>query len=148
MSSTPASARSTPARPAPIRVLLAKPGLDGHDRGIKVILRALRDAGMEVIYTGIRATPRGVARAAVEEDVDAVGVSNLSGAHATLFPAIADELRAQGVDLDRVVLFGGGTIPPDDHAALVGAGYRAVFSPGTPIAEIVEFLERNVPAQA
>ena len=126
-----------------IRVLLAKPGLDGHDRGIKVILRALRDAGMEVIYTGIRASPEGIARAAVEEDVDAVGISNLSGAHRTLFPECADALRRAGVDLDRVVLFGGGTIPPEDHDDLRAAGFRTVFTPGTPLAEIVEFLRRE-----
>ena len=128
---------------APLRVLLAKPGLDGHDRGVKVILRALRDAGMEVIYTGIRATPEGIARAALEEDVDAVGLSNLSGAHPTLFPDTADALRRAGVDLARVVLFGGGTIPPEDHAALRGAGFRGLFTPGTPLDEIVAFLRRE-----
>jgi methylmalonyl-CoA mutase, C-terminal domain len=132
-----------PPAAAAIRVLLAKPGLDGHDRGVKVIIRALRDAGMEVIYTGIRATPAGIARAALEEDVDAVGLSNLSGAHLTLFPQTAEALRAQGVDLDRVVLFGGGAIPPGDHPALREAGFRAIFTPGTPLAEIVDFLRRE-----
>ncbi len=131
-------------RSHPVRVLLAKPGLDGHDRGVKVILRALRDAGMEVIYSGIRATPAGIACAAVEEDVDAVGISNLSGAHPTLFPAIADELRGLGIDLDDVVLFGGGTIPAEDHPPLLAAGFRALFTPGTSTTEIVEFLESNV----
>ena len=126
-----------------IRVLLAKPGLDGHDRGVKVIIRALRDAGMEVIYTGIRAAPEAIARAALEEDVDAVGISNLSGAHRTLFPECAEALRQAGVDLDRVVLFGGGTIPSGDREALISAGFRAVFGPGTPLAEIVDFLRRE-----
>jgi methylmalonyl-CoA mutase C-terminal domain/subunit len=133
--------RPLPQRP--LRVLLAKPGLDGHDRGIKVVLRALRDAGMEVIYTGLRASPEAIAKAALEEDVDAVGVSNLSGAHATLFPAIAAALWARGVDLREVVLFGGGAIPPEDHAALLAAGYRALFTPGASTADIVAFLERE-----
>ena len=128
-----------------LRVLLAKPGLDGHDRGVKVILRALRDAGMTVIYTGIRATPRAIALAAVQEDVDAVGVSNLSGAHASLFPMIAEALREAGVDLSRVVLFGGGTIPPDEHPSLLEAGFRAIFTPGTPTGDIISFLEKEVP---
>ncbi len=132
------------ARGRPIRVLLAKPGLDGHDRGIKVILRALRDAGMEVIYTGIRVSPEAIARAAVEEDVDAVGLSNLSGAHGALFPATAGALRAQGVDLGRVVLFGGGTIPPEDQESLLAAGFRAVFTPGTRLEDIVAFIRREV----
>ena len=127
----------------PLRVLLAKPGLDGHDRGVKVVLRALRDAGMEVIYTGIRSAPDAIARAALEEDVDAVGLSNLSGAHLSLFPETADALRRAGVDLGRVVLFGGGTIPPEDHPALLAAGFRTVFTPGTPLGEIVDFLRRE-----
>jgi methylmalonyl-CoA mutase C-terminal domain/subunit len=127
----------------PLRVLLAKPGLDGHDRGVKVILRALRDAGMEVIYTGIRASPEAIARAALEEDVDAVGISNLSGAHRTLFPEVASALKAAGVDLARVVLFGGGIIPPEDHPALAACGYRGIFTPGTPLEEIVRFLRRE-----
>ncbi len=128
----------------PIRVILAKPGLDGHDRGIKVIVRALRDAGMEVIYLGLRVTPAAIARAAVEEDVDAVGISNLSGAHETLFPTIAAELVKARVDLASVLLFGGGTIPPEDHDKLRQAGFRALFSPGTPIDEIVGFIESEV----
>ncbi len=137
----PMGTQGTP--PRPLRVLLAKPGLDGHDRGVKVIIRALRDAGMEVIYTGIRATPEGIARAALEEDVDVVGLSNLSGAHLTLFPRTAEALKAQGVDLGRVVLFGGGAIPTSDHPALKEAGYRAIFTPGTPLAEIVAFIRRE-----
>lgn len=128
----------------PIRVLLGKPGLDGHDRGIKVILRALRDAGMEVIYTGIRASPEAIARAALEEDVDAVGISNLSGAHLTLFPEVAEALRSASVDTTKVVLFAGGIIPPEDHPVLSAAGYRGIFTPGTPLEEIVEFIRREV----
>ena len=128
----------------PIRVLLAKPGLDGHDRGVKVMMRALRDAGMEVIYTGLRASPEAIALAALQEDVDAVGVSNLSGAHRSLFPKIAAELESRGADLAEVVLFGGGTIPPEDHAELLESGYRAIFGPGTAMADIVSLLEREV----
>ena len=131
------------ARRHPIRVLLAKPGLDGHDRGIKVIVRALRDAGMEVIYLGLRTTPRAIARAALQEDVDAVGVSNLSGAHLSLFPAVAGELSGMGLDLGRVVLFGGGTIPAGDREQLLQTGFRALFTPGTPMEEIVRFVERE-----
>ncbi len=137
--------RAAGKRRWPIRVLLAKPGLDGHDRGIKVMVRALRDAGMEVMYTGLRATPEAIALAAVQEDVDAVGVSNLSGAHGSLFPRIAAELEGSGVDLKEVVLFGGGTIPPEDHAELLASGYRAIFGPGTAMTDIVSFLESEVP---
>ncbi|HZN58268.1 MAG TPA: cobalamin B12-binding domain-containing protein [Planctomycetota bacterium] len=141
----PTEAAPRSQRRFPIRVLLAKPGLDGHDRGIKVIARALRDAGMEVIYLGLRVSPDAVAAAVVQEDVDAVGISNLSGAHATLFPALARKLQEAGVDLRKVVLFGGGTIPPEDRQALLEAGYRAVFGPGASMAEIVQFLEKEVP---
>lgn len=133
-----------PRREPPIRVLLAKPGLDGHDRGIKVIVRALRDAGMEVIYTGLRVTPETIALATVQEDVDAVGISNLSGAHRTLLPEVARQLEQAGVDLERVALFGGGTIPPEDHPELLKAGFRAVFGSGTPTTEIIKFLEKEV----
>ena len=132
------------ARKFPIRILLAKPGLDGHDRGIKVIVRALRDAGMEVIYTGLRVTPEAVALAAVEEDVDAVGISNLSGSHRTLLPEVARQLRAARVDLKRVVLFAGGTIPFEDQPELLAAGYRAIFGPGTETKDIIRFLEEEV----
>jgi methylmalonyl-CoA mutase C-terminal domain/subunit len=135
----------TAPRQRPIRVLLAKPGLDGHDRGIKVIVRALRDAGMEVIYTGLRVSPQSVAKAAVEEDVDAIGVSNLSGAYATLFPAVAQALQEAGINLHEVILFGGGTIPAEDHETLRRAGYRAIFGPGTAMNEIVAFLDKEVP---
>jgi methylmalonyl-CoA mutase C-terminal domain/subunit len=134
---------AAPGRASPIRVLIAKPGLDGHDRGIKVIARALRDAGMEVLYLGLRVTPRAVALAAAQEDVDAVGLSNLSGAHLTVFPEVARELEAAGVDLDQVVLFGGGTIPEADRPALRAAGFRGVFGPETPMADIVRFLEKE-----
>jgi methylmalonyl-CoA mutase, C-terminal domain len=124
----------------PLRVLIAKPGLDGHDRGAKVIARALRDAGFEVIYTGIRQTPEMIAEAALQEDVDAIGLSILSGAHLTLFPRIMDELRKRG--LDDVVVWAGGIIPEADVAPLKALGIRAVFGPGSPTTETVAFLER------
>jgi methylmalonyl-CoA mutase, C-terminal domain len=120
------------------RVLLAKSGLDGHDRGVKVIARALRDAGFEVIYTGLFQTPAQVAEAAVQEDADAVGLSVLSGAHRTLFPRLADELRTMG--LDDVVLFGGGIIPEADMAELSAVGVARVFTPGAPLDEITAWL--------
>jgi methylmalonyl-CoA mutase C-terminal domain/subunit len=120
------------------RVLLAKSGLDGHDRGVKVIARALRDAGFEVIYTGLFQTPAQVAEAAVQEDADAVGLSVLSGAHRTLFPRLADELRTRG--LDDVVLFGGGIIPAADIAELSAAGVARVFTPGAPLDDITAWL--------
>lgn len=126
----------------PIRVLVGKPGLDGHDRGVKIIIRALQEAGMEVIYTGMRVPPEGIVLAALQEDVDAVGVSNHSGAHRTLFEAIARGLRDRGAG--DVVLFCGGAIPPSDVQFLRGVGYRGVFPPGTPLAEIVDFLRREV----
>ena len=112
-----------------IRVLVAKPGLDGHDRGAKVIARALRDAGMEVVYTGIRQTPRMIVEAALEEDVDVIGLSILSGAHMDLFPQIFDGLRERG--MDDVLVVAGGTLPEDDRSALEAMGVRAVFGPGT-----------------
>lgn len=126
---------------APLRVLIGKPGLDGHNRGARVICQALRDAGMEVIYTGIRRTPEQIVEAAVSEDVDAVGLSNLSGAHLALFPKIATMLRAAGVD--DVLLFCGGTIPDEDRPALRAAGYEGVFGPDTPLEEIVTFVRSN-----
>ena len=121
-----------------MRVLIAKPGLDGHDRGAKVIARALRDAGFEVIYTGIRQTPEMIAEAALQEDVDAIGLSILSGAHQTLFPKIMGELKAR--ELDDVVVWAGGIIPEDDVPALKEQGIRAVFGPGSPTTETIEFL--------
>lgn len=125
-----------------IRVLVAKPGLDGHDRGAKIIARALRDAGMEVIYTGLRQTPEMIATAAVQEDVDAVGVSILSGAHNTLCPRIVALLRDKGMDDCLVVV--GGIIPTEDIVRLKDAGVAEVFLPGTSTEEIVRFLRENV----
>jgi methylmalonyl-CoA mutase C-terminal domain/subunit len=125
-----------------IRVLVAKPGLDGHDRGAKIIARALRDAGMEVIYTGLRQTPEMIASAALQEDVDAVGISILSGAHNTLCPRIVDLLRENGMD-DTLVLVGG-IVPQDDIAVLKQKGVSEVFLPGTSTEDIVEFLRENV----
>jgi len=121
-----------------MRVLIAKPGLDGHDRGAKVIARALRDAGFEVIYTGIRQTPEMIAEAALQEDVDAIGLSILSGAHQTLFPKILAELKARRID--DVIVWAGGIIPDEDVPALKELGIRAVFGPGSPTSETVEFL--------
>src|SRR5436309_6258224 len=117
-----------PAVQRPYRVVVAKPGLDGHDRGIKVIARALRDAGFEVIYTGLYQSPEQVAEAALQEDADAVGLSVLSGAHLTLFPRVVDELRHRG--LDEVIVFGGGIIPDPDIAALKAVGVAEIFTPG------------------
>lgn len=125
-----------------IRVLVAKPGLDGHDRGAKVIARALRDAGMEVIYTGLRQTPEMIATAALQEDVDAVGISILSGAHNTLCPRIVDLLRENGMD-DTLVLVGG-IVPDEDIATLKSKGVSEVFLPGTSTEDIVKFINENV----
>lgn len=125
-----------------IRVLVAKPGLDGHDRGAKVIARALRDAGMEVIYTGLRQTPEMIAAAALQEDVDAVGISILSGAHKTLCPRIVELLRQNGMD-DTLVLVGG-IVPSEDIADLKSNGVAEVFLPGTSTEDIVAFISRNV----
>ena len=123
----------------PIRVLVAKVGLDGHDRGAKIIAAALRDAGMEVIYTGLRQTPEMVVNAALQEDVDAIGISILSGAHLTVFPKIKNLMREKG--LDDVLLTGGGIIPQDDMAELKKAGVGKLFSPGAPTQEIVEYIK-------
>ena len=125
-----------------IRVLVAKPGLDGHDRGAKVIARALRDAGMEVIYTGLRQTPEMIAAAALQEDVDAVGISILSGAHRTLCPKIVDLLHASGMD-DTLVLVGG-IVPTEDIADLKAKGVSEVFLPGTSTEDIVSYIRANV----
>ncbi|MCA1811877.1 MAG: cobalamin B12-binding domain-containing protein [Halobacteriales archaeon] len=124
-----------------IRILVAKPGLDGHDRGAKVVARALRDAGFEVIYTGLRQTPQQIAAAAIQEDVDLVGLSCLSGAHMTLFPKIKQLLVQEGAE--DVVVFGGGIIPDDDAAKLKAAGIEAVFGPGTDTRAIVKFIETH-----
>jgi methylmalonyl-CoA mutase C-terminal domain/subunit len=125
-----------------IRVVIAKPGLDGHDRGAKIIARALRDAGMEVIYTGLHQTPEQIAETAIQEDADAVGISILSGAHMTLVPRILELLRADGAEDVLVVV--GGTIPADDVAALKEQGVAEVFTPGAPTSEIVDFLRARV----
>ena len=126
----------------PIRVLVAKPGLDGHDRGAKLIARALRDAGMEVIYTGLRQTPEQIVAAAIQEDVDVVGMSILSGAHNHLFPKVVELLKEQGAD--DVLIVGGGVIPDDDIPGLKEAGVSAIFTPGTPTTEVIEYIKNNV----
>src|SRR5215510_12259091 len=127
-----------------IRVVIAKPGLDGHDRGAKIIARALRDAGMEVIYTGLHQTPEQIVETAIQEDADAVGVSILSGAHMTLVPRIVDGLKESGADDVLVVV--GGTIPQDDAEELKGRGVAAVFGPGATTGDIVDFLRGAVAA--
>jgi methylmalonyl-CoA mutase C-terminal domain/subunit len=129
-----------------LRILIAKPGLDGHDRGAKVVARALRDAGFEVIYTGLHQTPEMIASAAVQEDVDAVGLSIMSGAHNTLFPAVVDELRRRGGD--DVVVFGGGIIPEGDFDRLKSAGVSGVFTPGTSLEAIIQWVKTNVRPRA
>ena len=128
-----------------IRVLIAKPGLDGHDRGAKVVARALRDAGFEVIYTGLRQTPEQIVEAAVSEDVDAVGLSLLSGAHNYLFPRVIELLKEQ--EADGILVFGGGVIPEDDIPELKKAGVSEVFTPGTPTVETVKFLQDHCGAR-
>lgn len=125
-----------------IRVLVAKPGLDGHDRGAKVVARALRDAGMEVIYTGIRQTPEMIVESALQEDVDVVGLSILSGAHMALLPVIAHKLRE--AELEDVLIVVGGIIPKEDAPLLKEAGIHAIFTPGTSTQEIIDFIEANV----
>jgi methylmalonyl-CoA mutase C-terminal domain/subunit len=127
----------------PIRVLIAKPGLDGHDRGAKVIARALRDAGVEVIYSGLHQTPEQIVETAVQEDVGGVGMSVLSGAHMTLFPRVAELLAERGAD--DVVVFGGGIIPDDDIEELRRRGLAAVFTPGTPLQTVTDWVRDNVP---
>ena len=129
----------------PLRVLIAKPGLDGHDRGAKVIARALRDAGFEVIYTGIRQTPEMIAEAALQEDAEAIGLSILSGAHLQLVPRVLDELRARGVE--DVVVWVGGIIPGEDMAPLRELGVAAVFGPGTSLSATVDFVRQAVAAR-
>ena len=125
-----------------IRILVAKPGLDGHDRGAKVVARALRDAGFEVIYTGIRLTPEQIAEAALQEDVNVVALSLLSGAHNTLFPRIAALLKEKG--LTDVLTIGGGVIPDSDIPGLKAAGISEVFTPGTPTTKIIQYIKANV----
>ena len=125
-----------------VRILVAKPGLDGHDRGAKVVARALRDAGFEVVYTGLHQTPEMIASAAVQEDVDAVGLSIMSGAHNTLFPAVIEALRGRGSN--DVIVFGGGIVPDEDLPRLASAGEKRIFKPGTTLGEIVEWVDQNV----
>jgi methylmalonyl-CoA mutase, C-terminal domain len=126
----------------PLRILVAKPGLDGHDRGAKIIARALRDAGFEVIYTGLHQTPEMIAEAAMQEDVDAIGLSILSGAHMTLFPAVIDQLKQRGST--DVVIFGGGIVPAEDMPELYKQGVRAIFTPGATTQEIIDWVRANV----
>jgi methylmalonyl-CoA mutase C-terminal domain/subunit len=126
-----------------IRVLIAKPGLDSHDRGAKVVARALRDAGMEVIYTGLRQTPEQIAETALQEDVDVIGLSILSGAHRTLFPRIMDRLKEQG--LTDVMVFAGGIIPEEDVGEMKKLGIREIFGPGTTTEEIIRYVMDNLP---
>ena len=127
---------------AKIKVLVAKPGLDGHDRGAKVVARALRDAGLEVVYTGIRQTPEMIAESALQEDVDLVGLSILSGAHMELFPRVVEELKKRG--RDDVILFAGGIIPQEDIARLRDLGFQAIFGPGASTNDIVDWVRANV----
>ena len=129
-----------------LRIMVAKPGLDGHDRGAKIIARALRDAGIEVIYTGLHQTPEMIAAAALQEDVDAVGLSIMSGAHMTLFPAVITSLKDEG--LGDTVVFGGGIIPDDDIPKLKQIGVAEIFTPGTSTQNIVEWVRQNVHARA
>ena len=132
--------------PGPIRVVVAKPGLDGHDRGAKVVARALRDAGMEVIYTGLHQTPEQIVATAIAEDADAIGLSVLSGAHMTLFARVIELLAER--DASDIVVFGGGIIPDADIPELTALGVAAVFTPGTPMSEIVEWVSGHVPVGA
>lgn len=129
-----------------LRILVAKPGLDGHDRGAKIIARALRDAGMEVIYTGLHQTPEMIVSAAIQEDVDAIGMSIMSGAHMTLFPAVMDLLREQKAE--DIAVFGGGIIPDDDIPKLKEKGVAAIFTPGSSTQDIISWIKQHIPASA
>jgi methylmalonyl-CoA mutase C-terminal domain/subunit len=129
----------------PRRILIAKPGLDGHDRGAKVIARALRDSGHEVIYSGLHQTPAQIAETAVQEDVDAIGLSSLSGAHKTLFPQVVAELAKR--DSSDIIVFGGGVIPDADIPVLHEAGLAMIFTPGTPLDEITTWVDENIPSR-
>ena len=129
-----------------IRVLVAKPGLDGHDRGAKIIARAFRDAGMEVIYTGLRQTPEQIVEAAIQEDVDCIGLSCLSGAHGHLFPRVVELLKAQNAD--DILVVGGGVIPDEDIPALIESGISAIFTPGTPTSVTVDYVREHVTKRA
>ena len=125
-----------------IRIMVAKPGLNGHDRGAKIIARGFRDAGFEVIYTGLHQTPEQIVGAAIQEDVDGIGLSSLAGAHDYLFPRVVELLKQKGAD--DIVVFGGGIIPEEDIAELKKAGIREIFTPGTPIGEAVNWVRRNI----
>jgi len=125
-----------------IKVLIAKPGLDGHDRGAKVVARALRDAGMEVIYTGLRQTPEQIVETAIQEDVDVIGLSILSGAHMTLLPRVTELLKEKGID--DVLVIAGGIIPTEDVPALKKAGIAEIFGPGSPLKDIIEYIRKNI----
>ena len=131
------------SRLMPRRILIAKPGLDGHDRGAKVIARALRDAGNEVIYSGLHQTPEQIVATAIQEDVDAIGLSVLSGAHMTLFPRVVELLREQ--DIDDVPVFGGGIVPAQDIPVLKERGLAEIFTPGAPLIEITEWVDAHIP---
>lgn len=126
----------------PIRVVVAKPGLDGHDRGAKVVARSLRDAGMEVIYTGLRQTPEQIVEAVIQEDADCLAMSILSGAHNHLFPKVVKMLKERGVD--DVLIVGGGVIPEEDIPGLIEAGIAAIFTPGTPTTVTIDFIKQNI----
>ncbi|TMG08916.1 MAG: cobalamin B12-binding domain-containing protein [Chloroflexi bacterium] len=126
-----------------IKIIIAKPGLDGHDRGAKVVARALRDAGFEVVYTGIRQTPEMIAETALQEDADVIGLSILSGAHLELFPRVVEELKKRG--MDDVVLFGGGIIPHDDIPELEKLGFKGIFGPGSSTHDIIDWVRNNAP---
>ena len=126
-----------------IKIIIAKPGLDGHDRGAKVVARALRDAGFEVVYTGIRQTPEMIAETALQEDADVIGLSILSGAHLELFPRVVEELKKRG--MDDVVLFGGGIIPRDDIKQLEKIGFKGIFGPGSSTHDIIDWVRKNAP---
>ena len=132
----------------PVRVLVAKPGLDGHDRGAKVVARAMRDAGMEVIYTGIRQTPEMIAEAALQEDVNVVGLSILSGAHLELFPRVVQALKDRGVATGEILLFAGGIIPDEDIPVLKQLGFSEVFRPGASTQDIIDYVRRWAAARA
>ena len=132
----------SPAKERNLRIIVAKPGLDGHDRGAKIIARALRDAGFEIIYTGLHQTPEMIVAAAIQEDVDAVGLSIMSGAHMTLFPAVIDLLKEQGAA--DIAVFGGGIIPQDDVPRLKEKGVAEVFLPGSPTTAIIDWIRANV----
>jgi methylmalonyl-CoA mutase C-terminal domain/subunit len=136
----------SPAKERPLRIIVAKPGLDGHDRGAKIIARALRDAGFEVIYTGLHQTPEMIVAAAIQEDVDAIGLSIMSGAHMTLFPAVVELLRAKGAS--DIAVFGGGIIPQDDVPRLQEKGVAAVFLPGSTTQAIIDWIRANIHPRA